>query len=119
MPQGKIERIEPNGQFYEVYYADGYIFGATKAEAKQLAVGTTVTVTTNDRNQVVRVEANGRTVRDGVPAEFQTRERAPDGAANEPRHPAAQPCERLSERPEWRRARASCVFRAPASARGI
>jgi len=71
MPQGKIERIEPNGQFYEVYYADGYIFGATKAEAKQLAVGTTVTVTTNDRNQVVRVETNGRTVRDGVPAEFQ------------------------------------------------
>ena len=51
-------------------------------------------MTTNDRNQVVRVEANGRTVRDGVPAEFQTRERAPDGAANEPRHPAAQPCER-------------------------
>lgn len=31
MPQGKIERIVANGQFYEVYYADGYIFGATEA----------------------------------------------------------------------------------------
>ncbi len=71
MPQGKIERIEPNGQFYEVYYADGYIFGATEAEAKQLAVGDIITVTTDDRNQVVRVENNGYTVRAGVPAEFQ------------------------------------------------
>lgn len=41
MPQGKIERIVPNGQF------------------------------TDDRNQVVRVENNGYTVRAGVPAEFQ------------------------------------------------
>ena len=71
MPQGKIERIVANGQFYEVYYADGYIFGATEAEVKQLAVGDSITVTTNDRNQVVRVEANGRTVRAGVPSEFQ------------------------------------------------
>ncbi len=70
MPQGKIERIEPNGQFYAIYY-DGYIFGATEAEARQLAVGDIIIVTTDDRNQVVRVEANGRTVRDGVPAEFQ------------------------------------------------
>ncbi len=71
MPQGKIERIEPNGQFYEVYYADGYIFGATEDEIKHLAVGDVVTVTTDDRNQVVCVETKGRTVRAGVPAEFQ------------------------------------------------
>ena len=67
----KIERIEPNGQFYEVYYADGYIFGATEAEVKQLTIGDVITVTTDDRNQVVRVVNNGRTVRAGVPAEFQ------------------------------------------------
>ena len=30
-----------------------------------------------------------------------------------PRHPAVKPCERLSERAEWRRARASGVFRPP------
>ncbi len=71
MPQGKIERIERNGQFYEVYYADGHIFGATEAEVKQLAVGDIVTVTMDDRNQVVRVETNDRTVRASVPAEFQ------------------------------------------------
>lgn len=71
MPQGKIERIERNGQFYEVYYADGHIFGATAAEAKHLAVGDTITVTTDDRNQVVRVETNGHVVRNSVPAEFQ------------------------------------------------
>lgn len=71
MPQGKIERIERNSQFYAIYYADGYIFGATEAEVKHLAVGDIITVTTDDRNQVVRVEANGRTVRAGVPAEFQ------------------------------------------------
>lgn len=71
MPQGKIERIEPNGQFYEVYYADGHIFGATKSEVKRLTIGDIVTVTTDDRNQVIRVETNGRVVRDGVPAEFQ------------------------------------------------
>ncbi len=71
MPQGKIERIERNSQFYAIYYADGYIFNATEAEAKQLAVGDTVTVIRNARNQVVRVETNGRTVRDGVPTEFQ------------------------------------------------
>ncbi len=70
MPQGKIERIEQCNQFYAVYY-DGYIFGATEAEVERLAVGDIITVTTDDRNQVVRVEANGRTVRDGVPAEFQ------------------------------------------------
>lgn len=40
-----------------------------------------------------------------------TRERAPDGAANEPPPPAAKACERLSEPPEWRRACASCVPR--------
>lgn len=71
MPQGKIERIERGSRFYAIYYADGYIFCATEAEAKQLAVGDIVTVTTDDRNQVARVEVNGRTVRDGVPAEFQ------------------------------------------------
>ena len=70
MPQGKIERIERNSQFYAIYY-DGYIFGATDAEAKQLDVGDIITVTTDDRNQVIRVETNGRVVRDGVPAEFQ------------------------------------------------
>ena len=48
-----------------------YIFGATEAEVKHLAVGDIITVTTDDRNQVVRVVNNGRTVRDGVPAEFQ------------------------------------------------
>ena len=54
---------------YAVYY-DGYIFGATEAEVKHLAVGDSITVITDDRNQVVRVETNGRTVRDGVPAEM-------------------------------------------------
>ncbi len=42
-----------------------------------------------------------------------TRERAPDGAANEPPPSAVKHCERLSERAEWRRARASGVFRPP------
>jgi hypothetical protein len=70
MLQGKIERIEQCNQFYAVYY-DGYIFGATEAESKHLAVGDVVTVTTDDRKQVVRVETNGRIIRDGVPAEFQ------------------------------------------------
>ena len=71
MPQGKIERIEPNGQFYEVYYADGYMFIATKSEVEHLTIGDGVTVIRNERNQVVRVENNGYTVRAGVPAEFQ------------------------------------------------
>ncbi len=70
MPQGKIERIERDSRFYAIYYADGYIFGATEAESKHLAVGDVVTVTTDDRKQVVRVETNGRIIRDGVPAEF-------------------------------------------------
>lgn len=70
MPQGKIERIVANGQMYVVQY-DGYIFGATEAEVKHLAVGDVITVTTDDRNQVVRVVNNGRTVRAGVPSEFQ------------------------------------------------
>jgi hypothetical protein len=70
MPQGKIEKIVANGQFYVVRY-DGYIFGATEAEVKHLAVGDIITVNTDDRNQVVRVENNGYTVRAGVPAEFQ------------------------------------------------
>jgi hypothetical protein len=70
MPQGKIERIERDSRFYAIYYADGYIFGATEVEVKQLAVGDIITVNTDDRNQVVRVETNGRIIRDGVPVEF-------------------------------------------------
>jgi hypothetical protein len=50
-----------------------YSIGATEAEVKHLAVGDIITVTTDDRNQVVRVENNGYTVRAGVPAEFQWR----------------------------------------------
>lgn len=47
-----------------------YSIGATEAEVKHLAVGDVITVTTDDRNQVIRVETKGRTVRAGVPAEF-------------------------------------------------
>ena len=36
------------------------------------------------------------------------------GASDDPRHPAVKPCERLSERAEWRRARAAfCLPPAP------
>ena len=41
------------------------------------------------------------------------KERRPVGASDDPRHPAVKPCERLSERAEWRRARASGAFRPP------
>ena len=48
-----------------------------------------------------------------VAAELHWMSRAPDGADDDPRPSAAQGCERLSERPEWRRARASFVSRPP------
>ena len=42
------------------------------------------------------------------------KERRPSGASDDPRHPAVKPCERLSERAEWRRARAAlCLPPAP------
>ena len=42
------------------------------------------------------------------------KERRPVGASDDPRHPAVKPCERLSERAEWRRARAAfCLPPAP------
>ena len=41
------------------------------------------------------------------------KERRPVGASDDPRPPAVKACERLSEPPEWRRARASGVFRPP------
>lgn len=42
------------------------------------------------------------------------KERRPVGASDDPRHPAVKPCERLSERAEWRRARAFwCLPPAP------
>lgn len=70
MTQEKIEKIIPNGQFYEVYYGDGYMFIATKSEVEHLTIGDDVTVIRNERNQVVRVEIDGRIIRNGLPSEF-------------------------------------------------
>ena len=43
----------------------------------------------------------------GEQVKVATKERRPRGASDDPRHPAVKPCERLSERAEWRRARAA------------